>query len=152
MDTMNITIRDMKESDLDRVMEIENQSFNPPWSREAFLLELTKNLLAKYIVAEVNGDVAGYGGIWLIIDEGHVTNIAVDEKYRNKGVGSRILEGLIQICKDRNMTAMTLEVRRSNEPAKTLYKKYGFKEYGVRKGYYQDNHEDAIIMWKDIYS
>jgi ribosomal-protein-alanine N-acetyltransferase len=147
---MDVIIRDMKESDLDRIMEIEEKSFNPPWSREAFLLELTKNLLAKYIVAEVDGQVVGYGGIWLIIDEGHVTNIAVDEKYRGKGIGSKILEGLIQLCRDRNMTAMTLEVRKSNVIAQSLYKKYGFKEYGIRKGYYQDNNEDAIIMWKDI--
>ena len=147
---MNIIIRDMKESDLDRIMEIEEKSFNPPWSREAFLLELTKNLLAKYIVAEVDGQVVGYGGIWLIIDEGHVTNIAVDEEYRGKGIGSKILEGLIQICRERNMTAMTLEVRKSNVVAQSLYRKYGFKEYGIRKGYYQDNNEDAIIMWKDI--
>lgn len=147
---MDLIIRDMKESDLDRIMEIEEKTFNPPWSREAFLLELTKNLLAKYIVAEVDGLVVGYGGIWLIIDEGHVTNIAVDEKYRGKGIGSKILEGLIQLCADRNMIAMTLEVRKSNEVAQALYKKYGFKEYGIRKGYYQDNNEDAIIMWKDI--
>ncbi len=147
---MDVIIRDMKESDLDRIMEIEEKSFNPPWSREAFLLELTKNLLAKYIVAEVDGQVVGYGGIWLIIDEGHVTNIAVDEEYRGKGIGSKILEGLIQICRDRNMTAMTLEVRKSNVVAQSLYRKYGFKEYGIRKGYYQDNNEDAIIMWKDI--
>ena len=106
--------------------------------------------MAKYIVAEVDGLVVGYGGIWLIIDEGHVTNIAVDEKYRGKGIGSKILEGLIQLCADRNMIAMTLEVRKSNEVAQALYRKYGFKEYGIRKGYYQDNNEDAIIMWKDI--
>jgi ribosomal-protein-alanine N-acetyltransferase len=147
---MDVIIRDMKESDLERIIEIEEKSFNPPWSREAFLLELTKNLLAKYIVAEVDGQVVGYGGIWLIIDEGHVTNIAVDEEYRGKGIGSKILEGLIQICRDRNMTAMTLEVRKSNVVAQSLYRKYGFKEYGIRKGYYQDNNEDAIIMWKDI--
>lgn len=147
---MDVIIRDMKESDLERIIEIEEKSFNPPWSREAFLLELTKNLLAKYIVAEVDGQVVGYGGIWLIIDEGHVTNIAVDEEYRGKGIGSKILEGLIQICRERNMTAMTLEVRKSNVVAQSLYRKYGFKEYGIRKGYYQDNNEDAIIMWKDI--
>ncbi|NLX61945.1 MAG: ribosomal protein S18-alanine N-acetyltransferase [Tissierellia bacterium] len=147
---MNVIIREMQERDLDRVMEIENKAFSPPWTREAFLLELTKNLLAKYIVAEVDGQVVGYGGIWLIIDEGHITNIAVDEKYRNKGIGSKIMEGLIQLCIDRNIVSMTLEVRKSNEAAKALYKKFGFKEYGIRKGYYQDNNEDAIIMWKDI--
>ncbi|NLY66807.1 MAG: ribosomal protein S18-alanine N-acetyltransferase [Tissierellia bacterium] len=147
---MKVIIREMQEKDLDRVMEIEKKAFSPPWTREAFLLELTKNLLAKYIVAEVDGLVVGYGGVWLIIDEGHVTNIAVDEKYRNMGIGSKIMEGLIQLCIDRNIASMTLEVRKSNEAAKALYKKFGFKEYGIRKGYYQDNNEDAIIMWKDI--
>ncbi|MBZ2174874.1 ribosomal protein S18-alanine N-acetyltransferase [Schnuerera sp. xch1] len=147
---MNIVIREMKESDLDYIMEIEKNAFTPPWSREAFLLELSKNLLAKYILAEVDGEIAGYGGIWLIIDEGHITNIAVDERYRGIGVGSKILEGLIQLCVDRNVVAMTLEVRRSNEIAKSLYKKYGFKEYGVREKYYHNNNEDAIIMWKNI--
>lgn len=147
---MNISIREMRQSDLDRIMEIENKTFFPPWSREAFLLELTKNLLAKYVVAEVDGDVAGYGGIWLIIDEGHITNIAVDEKYRGIGVGNKILEGIIQLCIDRDIRAITLEVRESNEVAKSLYKKYGFKEYGIRPGYYSDNNEDAIIMWKTI--
>ena len=147
---MNILIREMRESDLDRIMEIEIKTFSPPWSREAFLLELTKNLLARYIVAEIDGDVAGYGGIWLIIDEGHVTNIAVEEKYRGLGVGNKLVEGLIRLCRDRDIKAMTLEVRKSNEVAKSLYKKYGFKEYGIRPGYYSNNNEDAIIMWKTI--
>lgn len=147
---MNISIREMREEDLDRVMEIEKEAFTPPWSREAFLLELTKNLLAKYIVALVDGDIAGYGGIWLILDEGHITNIAVDKEYRGLGIGNKLLEGLIQLCIDRNIRAMTLEVRKSNEVAKSLYKKYGFKEYGIRPKYYQDNNEDAIIMWKSI--
>ena len=147
---MDILIRQMRESDLDSIMEIETKTFSPPWSREAFLLEITKNILAKYIVAEINGNVVGYGGIWLIIDEGHITNIAVDEKYRGLGVGNRILEGLIQLCIDRNIKAITLEVRKSNEIAKSLYKKYGFVEHGIRPGYYLDNNEDAIIMWKTI--
>lgn len=147
---MNISIRDMKESDLDRIMEIEKKVFSPPWSKEAFLLELTNNLLAKYIVAEVDGELAGYGGIWLIVDEGHITNVAVDEKHRGIGVGNKLLEGLIQLCMDRNILAITLEVRESNEVAKSLYRKYDFKEYGVRKKYYHDNNEDAIIMWKNI--
>lgn len=147
---MNISIREMRESDLDRIMEIENKTFTPPWSREAFLLELNKNLLAKYIVGMVDGDIAGYGGIWLIIDEGHITNIAVEEKYRGLGVGKKIVEGLINLCVDRGLRAITLEVRKSNEIAKSLYKKYGFVESGIRPKYYADNNEDAIIMWKII--
>ncbi|GMG95679.1 ribosomal protein S18-alanine N-acetyltransferase [Tepidimicrobium xylanilyticum] len=147
---MEISIREMREEDLDRVMEIEAETFNPPWSREAFLLELTKNILAKYIVVLADGEIAGYGGVWLIIDEGHITNIAIDKKYRGLGLGKALLEGLIQICVDRNIRAITLEVRKSNEVAKSLYKKYGFIEYGIRPNYYHDNNEDAIIMWKSI--
>lgn len=147
---MDIGIREMRESDLDRIMEIENKIFAPPWPRDAFFLELTKNILAKYLVGTVDGDVAGYGGIWLIIDEGHITNIGVEEEYRGLGVGNKILEGLIELCTARGVKAMTLEVRKSNEIAKSLYKKYGFVESGIRPNYYADNKEDAIIMWKTI--
>ncbi len=130
---MDIVIREMKKTDLDRIMEIEENTFSTPWSRESFELEITKNLLANYIVAEIDNYIVGYGGIWLIIDEGHITNIGVEEKYRGLGVGNRLLEGLIQLCIDRNIRAMTLEVRRSNEVARALYKKHGFSEYGIRK-------------------
>mgnify|MGYP001001622289 FL=1 len=147
---MDICVREMQESDIDRIVEIEQESFSPPWSREAFLLELTKNILAKYIVVEVEDRVVGYGGIWLIIDEGHITNIAIDKEYRGLGLGNKLLEGLIQLCIDRDIKAITLEVRKSNEIAKGLYKKYGFKECGIRPGYYTNNNEDAIIMWKTI--
>lgn len=147
---MNVSVREMLESDIDRVLEIEKESFSPPWSREAFLLELTKNILAKYIVVEVDGKVVGYGGIWLILDEGHITNIAIDKEYRGLGLGDKLLEGLIQLCVDRDIKVITLEVRKSNEVAKELYKKHGFKECGIRPGYYTNNNEDAIIMWKTI--
>ncbi|WP_199228910.1 ribosomal protein S18-alanine N-acetyltransferase [Sporanaerobacter acetigenes] len=147
---MDILVRPMLEKDIDEVLDIEKTSFATPWSKEAFTLEITKNMLAKYVVAEIQGKVVGYGGIWLIIDEGHVTNIAVHEKYRGLGVGNKIMEGLIDICRDRNIVAMTLEVRKTNEVAKSLYDKYGFKEYGIRPGYYSDNNEDAIIMWKRV--
>lgn len=148
--SMDILVRPMLEKDIDEVLDIEKTSFATPWTKEAFTLEITKNMLAKYVVAEIQGKVVGYGGIWLIIDEGHVTNIAVHEKYRGLGVGNKIMEGLIDICRDRNIVAMTLEVRKTNEVAKSLYDKYGFKEYGIRPGYYSDNNEDAIIMWKRV--
>ncbi|NLJ78619.1 MAG: ribosomal protein S18-alanine N-acetyltransferase [Tissierellia bacterium] len=149
---MDISIREMRESDLDRIMEIEERTFTPPWSREAFLLELKKNILAKYIVGLLDGKVIGYGGIWLIIDEGHITNVAVEEEYRGLGVGNRIIEGLIELCRDRGLRTITLEVRRSNEIAKSLYRKHGFIEGGIRENYYADNNEDAIIMWKTIWN
>lgn len=149
-DFMDALIRDMTEVDIEDVLEIEKTSFSSPWSKDAFTLEITKNTLAKYIVAEMDNKVVAYGGIWFIIDEGHITNIAVHEKYRGLGISNKIVEGLIDLCIDRSIRAMTLEVRKSNEIAKSLYKKYGFEECGIRPGYYADDKEDAIIMWKTI--
>lgn len=145
---MDILVRKMEEKDLDRIMEIEQDCFTTPWSREAFLLEITKNELARYIVAETDGIVAGYGGIWMIVGEGHITNIGVESKYRRLGVGNKILEGLIEASRDTEVMSMTLEVRESNIAAQNLYKKYGFVDYGKRPNYYSDDNEDAIIMWK----
>lgn len=149
---MNVKIRDMTVDDIDDVIEIEKKSFPTPWSKNAFKLEISKNILARYLVAELGRKIVGYAGLWLIVDEGHITSIAVDTEYRNKGIGSLLLEGLIDLCRKLNSKAMTLEVRKSNESAKSLYKKYGFKEYGIRPGYYVDNKEDAIVMWKKIES
>ncbi|AFK87617.1 MULTISPECIES: ribosomal protein S18-alanine N-acetyltransferase [Thermoanaerobacterium] len=145
---MDIKIRPMVKSDIDKVMEIEYLSFSVPWSFESFVMEVTKNRCAHYIVAEVDGKVAGYGGFWVVVDEGHITNIAVHPDFRGQGVGSAIVEGLIELAKTKGITSMTLEVRESNLVAQSLYKKYGFKPVGKRKGYYQDNNEDAVIMWK----
>jgi len=86
--------------------------------------------------------------MWLILNEAHITNIAVKEEYRGMGVGKRILESLIYYCALKNIDSMTLEVRKSNMVAQKLYRKYGFVEYGVRSNYYTDNGEDAIVMWR----
>ncbi|AEF16719.1 MULTISPECIES: ribosomal protein S18-alanine N-acetyltransferase [Thermoanaerobacterium] len=145
---MDIKIRPMVKSDIDKVMEIEYLSFSVPWSFESFVMEVTKNSCAHYIVAEVDGQIAGYGGFWVVVDEGHITNIAVHPDFRGQGVGSAIVEGLIELAKNKGITSMTLEVRESNLVAQSLYKKYGFKPVGKRRGYYQDNNEDAVIMWK----
>ncbi|MCQ4924183.1 ribosomal protein S18-alanine N-acetyltransferase [Tissierella carlieri] len=147
---MDIIIRKMEEEDLDRIMEIEKDAFTTPWPKESFLLEITKNQLARYIVAEIDDVVAGYGGIWMILDEGHITNIAVESKYRKMGVGKAIVEGLIYLCNKERISAMTLEVRESNIAAQNLYKKYDFVESGIRPNYYADDNEDAIIMWKKL--
>ena len=95
---MDIRVRGMKEDDVDQVVEIEREAFTTPWSREAFMAEVNKNKLAKYMVAEVDGRVVGFGGMWLILNEAHITNIAVKEEYRGMGVGKRILESLIYYC------------------------------------------------------
>lgn len=147
---MDIIIRRMEEMDLDRILEIEKEAFTTPWPRNSFLLEITKNQLARYIVAEVNDLVVAYGGIWLIVDEGHITNIAVDKNHRGMGIGKAILEGLIYLCTKEGINAMTLEVRKSNIVAQKLYEKYDFIEAGIRPNYYADDNEDAIIMWKKL--
>ena len=146
---MDILIRKMEIEDLDRIMEIEKECFTTPWSRESFVMEITKNELARYIVAEIDGLVVGYGGIWVIVGEGHITNIAVTSSYRKKGAGKKIVEGLIDISRDMELVSMTLEVRKSNIAAQNLYKQYGFLSCGIRPNYYPDDNEDAIIMWKN---
>lgn len=147
---MNVVLREMEIDDLDAIMEIEHESFSTPWSRNAFKQEISENLLAKYIVAEVEEVVVGYAGIWLIIDEGHITNIAVKKDWRGQGIGKYLLMGLIDYCKRKGIHNMTLEVRKSNEVAQRLYKKFGFLDCGIRPNYYADDHEDAVIMWKTI--
>lgn len=147
---MDIIIRKACEEDIDSIMEIEVESFTSPWSREAFLKEINENKLAYYLIAKIGREIVGYAGMWLILDEAHITNIGVKNKYRGLGAGNSLLEGLVQVCKIKEIEAMTLEVRKSNDIAKNLYKKFGFLEYGIRPRYYEDTGEDAIIMWKKI--
>ena len=143
---MNIIIDSMKEEDIDAILDISSLSFSVCWSKSSYIQELS-NPVAKYLVAKINSDVVGFAGTWIVLDEAHITNIAVHPNYRQQGIASKILEKLLSYCKTQGCTAYTLEVRSSNEAAKALYKKYNFKQDGVRKGYYEDNKEDAILMW-----
>jgi len=145
---MKIILREMTESDIDAVLEIEKSSFATPWSRESFHKEIVENVLAVYIVAEVDDVVAGYGGLWKILDEGHITNVAVKKDFRGKGVGDALVMGIVDYCDRTGIPNITLEVRESNRVARNLYKKHGFVDAGKRPGYYSDNNEDAIIMWR----
>ncbi|MCL6517492.1 ribosomal protein S18-alanine N-acetyltransferase [Alicyclobacillus sp.] len=145
-----VVLRPMQVRDLDEVLRIEKRCFTAPWSRHAFLTELVENQFAHYTVAEYRGRLAGYAGVWLILDEGHVTNIAVDPDFRGRHLGERLLRHLMAQCAARGITRMTLEVRVSNTVAQNLYRKLGFVGVGVRKGYYTDNQEDALIMWVDL--
>lgn len=142
-------VRDMEERDLERVAEIEALSFSSPWSIEAFRKELEENNLAIYLVCEMDGDLAGYMGMWKVVDEGHVTNVAVDPKFRGMGIGNALLSEMVIRARESNLVSMTLEVRVSNVQAIGLYKKHGFEDVGTRPKYY-DNGEDAIIMWKTL--
>lgn len=130
------------------VLIIEKLSFSIPWNREAFINEIANNHLARYVVCMLGEKVAGYGGMWLIAGEAHITNIAVHPEYRKIGAASSILDGLLSICRQESITEITLEVRESNKAALNLYTKFGFLSEGLRHGYYEDNKENAIIMWK----
>lgn len=142
----DIEICPLKLEHIDRILVIDSLCFPMPWSRKSLEKEIENSSLTKYVVAKKSGIVIGYAGMWVILDEGHITNIAVHPEYRGIGVGSLLLEALIEICKIEFIKSMTLEVRKSNIRAQSLYKKYGFLQNGIRKGYYRDNKEDALIM------
>lgn len=145
----DLTIRQAGKRDIDAITDLEKICFSTPWSRDSIKHELTRNDMAFYVVAEIDGRVIGYGGMWHIIDEAHITNVAVMPEYRKKHIASAILAVMIEASSRRGIRRFTLEVRSSNEAAKTLYRNFGFKEEGLRKGYYEDNGEDAVIMWRD---
>jgi ribosomal-protein-alanine N-acetyltransferase len=143
---MDIIISPMKEEDIDEILNISSLSFSISWSKNSYMQELT-NPIARYFVAKINNKVVGFSGTWIILDEAHITNIAIDPNYRRQGIASKLLEELLHYCKIQGCAAYTLEVRSSNKAAKALYEKYNFKQDGIRKGYYEDNKEDAILMW-----
>lgn len=139
-------IRRMTPEDLDAVMAIEEACFARPWTRADYEGELTRNKAARYLVAETGGEVAGFAGAWIILDESHITNIAVQEKYRRRGIGRKMTLALLQYLSNLGAVYTTLEVRESNEAAQGLYTGLGFIRVGRRKRYYEDNGEDAFIM------
>ena len=141
----------MADRDVEQVAEIEKNTFPTPWSMQSFYSEINENNIAHYIVAEKDSKILGYGGLWHIITEMHITNIAVDKGFRGMGIGESILLRLIEMAENDELTeAISLEVRRSNFTAQNLYRKHGFKVIGVREKYYEDNREDAYIMQKVI--
>lgn len=144
----NIVITPATLDDAKDIYEISTLSFSTPWSLISIEKELTINSSARYAVAKIGTKCIGFGGIWIILDEAHVTNIAVHPEYRGIGIGEKLLIAMIEMCKVESVMEMTLEVRRSNIAAQSLYKKFGFISEGIRNKYYADNKEDAIIMWK----
>ena len=139
-------MRFMRLKDVDAVAAIEKATFARPWSRESFRQEVTRNAAARYLVAEMNGEILGYAGAWIILDESHITNIAVREDARGQGLGRRMTAALLQILSNLGATYATLEVRVSNLRAQNLYRSLGFVPVGRRKRYYEDNNEDAFLM------
>lgn len=143
---MSISCRRMTLADVPQVHAIEEKTFPTPWSYQSFVDEMTTNKCARYVVAEEDGRVIAYAGAWLVFDEGHITNIAVEQSARGRGVGTAVTRALMQYASNMGVSYMTLEVRRSNLAAQRMYRALGFIELGVRKRYYEDNGEDAYLM------
>ncbi|MCL2548353.1 MAG: ribosomal protein S18-alanine N-acetyltransferase [Symbiobacteriaceae bacterium] len=137
----------MNTDDLEQVHLIEELSFPSPWSVASFSRELTENPVARYLVLAFDNFIVAYAGVWLILDEGHITNVAVHPEFRGRGLGKEILRSLLKLCTCYGVRAVTLEVRPSNDIALALYHSLGFHISGIRKGYYTDTQEDALIMW-----
>lgn len=145
-DAAVLLVRPMQVADVPAVQSIERASFATPWPAQAYRQELETNRLAHYLVALIGAEVVAYGGIWLMVDEAHVTTFAVHPRYRRRRIGERLLLALLDLAVDRRAREATLEVRLSNLPARRLYEKYGFRPVGIRPRYYSDNNEDALIM------
>lgn len=145
-----VVIDPMRLRDLGDILKIEKLSFTTPWSKQAFLSELLDNDRAYYLVAKVNDRAVGYIGIWLVAGEGHITNVAVHPDFRRRGIGNQLMTAVERLAAARGATRLTLEVRVSNDVAQHLYRKLGYLPAGIRRRYYRDNDEDALIMWKDL--
>ncbi len=139
----------MRRRHLRGVMEIERQVYPRPWSPNLFISEMTETSNRRYLVARIGREVVGYGGIICYGEEAHVTNIAVDPDHHRQKIGTRLLHDLLLAAVDMGAEAVSLEVRVSNWGAQRLYGRFGFRPIGVRKNYYQEINEDALIMWVD---
>lgn len=146
----DIEFRLMTIDDVDAVASLEQIAFTTPWPKDAFFNEMTINQHAKYVVGLSDSKLVAYCGMWLILDEAHITNIAVHPDYRGYKIGENLIKQMMELASFLGGKRMTLEVRPSNETARNLYAKLGFVEQGRRKKYYSDNNEDAIIMWVNI--
>ena len=141
-----LVVGPMRMGDIAAVLEIERLSFSAPWPAFAFEQELTANRLAHYRVARLGDRVVAFGGIWLMVDEAHITTFGVHPDHRRRGIGRRLLLELADAAIELGSARMTLEVRISNEPAQTLYRSFGFAVSGRRVAYYSDDGEDALVM------
>ena len=152
-DIETVTITRMNANDIDGVIKIEEASYGAHhWSKDSFLNEVNNELAKYYALYTSDGVLAGYAGCWHILEEAHITTIAISPEFRRRKYGEALLQRIINDCYKEKIKYITLEVRVSNEAAINLYSKYGFTSFGTRKGYYQNNNEDALIMWtKNIF-
>ncbi|MEK5036886.1 ribosomal protein S18-alanine N-acetyltransferase [Sporosarcina sp. FSL K6-3457] len=146
----DIQYRKMVVEDIPAVVEIEQEAFAIPWTREVFEHEMTGNNYAHYVVAVDDEEVIGHCGMWIVLDECHITNVAVRLHMRGNGIGEALMREAIALCKEMDVRLMTLEVRTTNDTAQNLYRKLGFQDGGIRKNYYTDDDEDALVMWVEF--
>lgn len=147
---INVNITLMQISHVDKIIELEAEAYGEHhWSRESFINEISNDLAHYWCAFDDNNNLLGYAGCWQIFEEAHITTIAVNPEYRRQKIGEALLKTIIDDCHKNMVKYITLEVRVSNTPAIRLYEKYGLKSLGTRKGYYQDNNEDALIMWTE---
>lgn len=149
-DSQNIRLRLMKPDDLDRVLNIEKRSYADPWLREHFEYELMVSSISKMMVLEIHHEVIAYVGIWLLPPEIHITNITVDPEYRYQGLGTRLMEYVMDLAYELRIKQVTLEVRHNNMAALALYRKFGFEVRGMRKNYYASERAHALIMSRTV--
>ncbi|MBS7344868.1 MAG: ribosomal protein S18-alanine N-acetyltransferase [Caryophanon sp.] len=145
-----ITYRKMTLADVPAVHDIEVATFPTPWTLDSFYYEMNENQYAHYLVAEEDGQLVGFCGLWNVIDAAQITNVAVIEAMRGRGVGEALMREAMRLSKEAGMDVMSLEVRVTNTVAQNLYRKLGFQDGGLRKNYYADNGEDALVMWVNL--
>lgn len=146
----DVFIRQMNNDDLEDVIYIEKSSFTAPWTKQMLIRELNHNEYAHYFVLLYKEEIVGYAGLWIVIDDAQVTTIAIKPEFRRKGLGEKLFSYLIHYALSKRVKRFSLEVRVSNIAAQKLYRKYGLVPGGIRKKYYEDNQEDALIMWVNL--
>lgn len=146
-----VNYRKMTIADVEAVHAIEQATFPSPWTLDSFYYEMTENQFSHYLVAEDEQQtIVGFCGVWLVIDAAQITNVAVVDAVRGQGIGEGLMREAMRVAKEANMEVMSLEVRVSNVVAQNLYRKLEFQDGGIRKNYYSDNQEDALVMWVNL--
>lgn len=138
----------LTEENISELVELEKNCFSAPWTEQMFLGDLKSEQTCYFGAFDENGDLVGYAGMWLSVDEGQITNVAVHPDYRRRGIAHSLVVNLVQVCKRKGLASITLEVRESNINAISLYRKLGFLDVGLRKNYYKNPTENALLMTK----
>lgn len=146
----DLEVREAEPIDLDQIVDLENECSPTPWSRESIRKDLEENDKAIYFVAEVNGVILGYMSLWVALDEAQIMNVNVSSRYRRLGIGKKLMTAMLDKTDKMGIVYYSLEVRKNNTAAIWLYDDMGFSVGGVREGYYKDNNEDALLMWRSL--